>query len=93
MVSIVARPAIFTILTIIVNCTKEIIRVNNPPSITTINKDDKFVTLIEVFTVELAHQERLLILLTHATRDSVSNFASASLRRSLEDEKVTMYAQ
>jgi quinol monooxygenase YgiN len=63
---------------------------------TVISKNSKFVTLINVFTVEPANQQRLLNLLTHATETSVrhsSGFISSSLHRSLDGTKVVMYAQ
>jgi quinol monooxygenase YgiN len=63
---------------------------------TTISPRPKLVTLINVFTVEPANQERLLDLLTRATETSVRHapgFISASLHRGLDGTKVTMYAQ
>jgi len=54
------------------------------------------VTLINVFTVDPGNQERLIDLLTRATEDFVSRapgFLSATLHRSLDGRKVTMYAQ
>jgi quinol monooxygenase YgiN len=63
---------------------------------TTISPSRKLVTLINVFTVEPANQERLLDLLTRATETSVRHapgFISASLHRGLDGTKVTMYAQ
>jgi quinol monooxygenase YgiN len=63
---------------------------------TTISPSRKLVTLINVFTVEPANQERLLDLLARATETSVRHapgFISASLHRSLDGTKVTMYAQ
>ncbi|NML64127.1 antibiotic biosynthesis monooxygenase [Hymenobacter sp. RP-2-7] len=53
-------------------------------------------TLINVFTVEPAQQQRLVQLLALATAGSVRQvpgFVSASLHRSLDGRKVTMYAQ
>jgi quinol monooxygenase YgiN len=61
-----------------------------------ISKNSKFVTLINVFTVKPANQQRLLNLLTHATEASVRHslgFISSSLHRSLDGTKVVMYAQ
>ncbi len=52
------------------------------------------VTLINVFTVEPANQRPLLELLGLATETSVRHapgFISASLHRSLDGTKVTMY--
>ena len=63
---------------------------------TTISKDARLVTLINVFTVEPANQQRLVGLLARATETSVRHapgFVSASLHRSLDGTKVTMYAQ
>ena len=63
---------------------------------TTISPSRKLVTLINVFTVEPANQRRLVELLARATETSVRHepsFVSASLHRSLDGRKVTMYAQ
>jgi quinol monooxygenase YgiN len=63
---------------------------------TTISKDAKFVTFINVFTVEPANQKQLVELLTHVTETSVRHaqgFVSSALHRSLDGTKVTMYAQ
>src|ERR1700682_4692271 len=54
------------------------------------------VTLINVFTVEPANQQRLIDLLTRATDGSVNRspgFISSTLHRSIDGTKVTMYAQ
>jgi quinol monooxygenase YgiN len=62
----------------------------------TIKKGTGVVTLINVFTVEPAKQLELISLLTRATDLSVrhvAGFISASLHRSLDGTKVTMYAQ
>ena len=63
---------------------------------TTIFPNRKLVTLINVFTVEPANQRQLVELLARATETSVRHapgFISASLHRSLDGTKVTMYAQ
>ena len=63
---------------------------------TTISPSRALVTLINVFTVEPANQERLLDLLARATETSVRHapgFISASLHRGLDGTKVTIYAQ
>jgi len=63
---------------------------------TTISTTSGLITLINVFTVELANQRRLIELLTEATEVSVRRapgFVSASLHRSTNGTKVTMYAQ
>ena len=57
--------------------------------------DDPVVT-INVFTVEPANQARLVALLTRATRggvDRAPGFLGATLHRSLDGTKVTMYAR
>ena len=62
----------------------------------TLSNDAKLVTFINVFTVEPANQQRLVDLLAHATVASVRHapgFVSATLHRSLDGTKVTMYAQ
>ena len=54
------------------------------------------VTLINVFTVEPANQQRLLDLLARATDGWViraPGFISSTLHRSIDGTKVTMYAQ
>jgi quinol monooxygenase YgiN len=63
---------------------------------TTISKDNKILTLINVFTVDPVNQQKLLELLTLATENSVrkmQGFISSSLHRSIDGTKVTMYAQ
>lgn len=63
---------------------------------TTIAENTEFVTLINVFTVEFAHQDELIALLTRATETSVRHvpgFVSAALHSSVDGTKVTMYAQ
>ena len=60
-------------------------RMNSPP-----------VTLINVFTVDPANQDELVELLARATDTSVRHapgFISATLHRSLDGTKVTMYAR
>jgi heme-degrading monooxygenase HmoA len=63
---------------------------------TTISTERDVVTLINVFTVAPADQQRLLDLLVEAT-ESVMNglpgFVSANLHRSIDGTKVTNYAQ
>ncbi len=54
------------------------------------------VILINVFTVEPGNQQRLIDLLTRATDGLVSRapgFISATLHRSVDGTKVTMYAR
>ncbi len=63
---------------------------------TKINKLDKYLTLINIFTVDPANQQKLVDLLTLATESSVrkiKGFVSSSLHRSIDGIKVTMYAQ
>ena len=62
----------------------------------TISAKANLITLINVFTVEPANQHRLVELLAEATESSVGpapGFVSASLHRSIDGTKVTMYAQ
>jgi quinol monooxygenase YgiN len=63
---------------------------------TTISKDSKLVTLINVFTGAPDHQQEVVDLLARATETSVRHapgFISSSLHRSLDGTKVVMYAQ
>jgi quinol monooxygenase YgiN len=63
---------------------------------TTISTAARVLTLINVFTVDPANQPRLVELLTEVTEVYVRRargFVSASLHRSLDGTKVTMYAQ
>jgi quinol monooxygenase YgiN len=63
---------------------------------TTISKQNNYLTLINVFTVEPTNQQKLVELLTFATNSTVreiTGFISSSLHRSLDGTKVTMYAQ
>ena len=65
-------------------------------TMTTISAKSDVMTLINVFTVEPANQRRLVELLTEATEVSVRRapgFVSASLHRSTDGTKVTVYAQ
>ena len=62
----------------------------------TISKDNKIVTLINVFTVEPENQQRLVDVLTEATEKVMSlqpGFISANLHKSLDGKRVTNYAQ
>jgi quinol monooxygenase YgiN len=64
--------------------------------VTRISAKGDVITLINVFTVDPANQRRLIDLLTEATEGSVRRapgFVSASLHRSTDGTKVTMYAQ
>jgi quinol monooxygenase YgiN len=61
-----------------------------------ISQTDRFLTVINVFTVAPSDQARLIELLTRATESSVRyvpGFIAAALHRSLDGRKVTMYAQ
>ena len=63
---------------------------------TQISTTNDVITFINVFTVEPDKQQRLVELLTEATEVSVRQapgFVSASLHRSTDGTKVTMYAQ
>jgi quinol monooxygenase YgiN len=58
--------------------------------------ENGIVTLINVFTVDPANQQRLVDLLTRATDGFVTSapgFMSSTLHRSADGTKVTMYAQ
>jgi quinol monooxygenase YgiN len=63
---------------------------------TTISVENNYLTLINVFKVDPANQQKLVELLTLATEESVRKvigFISASLHKSIDGAKVTMYAQ
>ena len=63
---------------------------------TTIEKDNKLVTLINIFSVEPAKQQQLVDLLIQATETSMRHlpgFISANIHRSLDGTKVANYAQ
>jgi hypothetical protein len=63
---------------------------------TTISKQNNYLTLINVFTVQPVNQQKLVDLLILATKSTVQNitgFVSSSLHRSIDGTKVTMYAQ
>ncbi len=63
---------------------------------TTISKDNKFVTLINVFTVEPENQQKLVDMLVEATErtmKNVSGFISATIHKSADGVRVTNYAQ
>ena len=60
------------------------------------SENDSTVTFINVFTVAQAHQQRLIDLLTCAPDGFVNRapgFISATLHRSIDGTKVTMYAR
>ena len=63
---------------------------------TRIAKDQPLVTLINVFTVDPANQQRLVEILTEATEQvtrTLPGFISANLHRSVDGTRVTNYAQ
>jgi quinol monooxygenase YgiN len=62
---------------------------------TTISKDNNYLTLINVFKVDPENQQKLVDLLIKATENvkKVPGFISSSLHRSVDGTKVTMYAQ
>lgn len=63
---------------------------------TTISKDNKVVTLVNVFTVEPENQQKLIDLLVEATEKTmknVSGFVSANIHKSLDGVRVVNYAQ
>ncbi len=62
----------------------------------TISTERNYLTLINVFKVDPKDQQKLIELLTLATKGTVSNipgFIASSLHCSLDGTKVTMYAQ
>ena len=63
---------------------------------TTISKDNKVMTLINVFTVEPDNQQRLVDLLIEATEKTMKNilgFISANIHKSADGVRVVNYAQ
>ena len=63
---------------------------------TTISKDNKIMTLINVFTVEPENQQRLVELLVEATEKTMKNvdgFISANIHKSADGVRVVNYAQ
>ena len=63
---------------------------------TTIKTDNEVVTLINVFTVEPEHQQRLVDLLVTATEAVIGKqpgFVSANIHKSLDGTRVANYAQ
>jgi quinol monooxygenase YgiN len=65
-------------------------------SMPTIEKGDRPMTAINVFTVAPENQARLIELLRSATESNIRHvpgFVAAALHRSLDGTKVTMYAQ
>ena len=62
----------------------------------TIAKNNDVITLINVFTVQPEHQQRLVGVLVEATEAVMKHhpgFASASIHKSLDGTRVTNYAQ
>jgi len=63
---------------------------------TTISKDNKVVTLVNVFTVAPENQQRLVEMLVEATEKTmkhVPGFVSANIHKSLDGVRVANYAQ
>src|SRR5580765_2170025 len=62
---------------------------------TTISKENNYLTLINIFTVRPADQGKLVELLIQATNiiRKTPGFISSVLHRGLDGTKVTMYAQ
>ncbi len=61
-----------------------------------ISKDNKVVTLINVFTVEPGRQQQVVDMLIAATENTMKKlpgFVSASIHKSLDGVRVTNYAQ
>ena len=62
----------------------------------TIEKDSKILTLINVFTVAPEKQQELVALLIDATQETMKHlpgFISANIHRSLDGKRVVNYAQ
>ena len=62
----------------------------------TISKDNRVVTLINVFTVEPENQQRLVDMLVEATEKTMKNlsgFVSANIHKSTDGVRVANYAQ
>jgi heme-degrading monooxygenase HmoA len=63
---------------------------------TTISKDNRVVTLVNLFTVAPENQERLIEMLVEATEKTmkhVPGFVSANIHKSLDGVRVVNYAQ
>ena len=63
---------------------------------TTISKDSPYLTLINIFTMEPAHQQTVVDLLTQVTANRVAHqpgFVSCSLHKSQDGKRVVMYSQ
>jgi quinol monooxygenase YgiN len=62
---------------------------------TSISKDNKYLTLINIFKVAPEDQRELVELLTKAAESvrKIPGFVSSSLHRSMDGTRVTMYAQ
>jgi heme-degrading monooxygenase HmoA len=63
---------------------------------TTISKDNKIMTLVNVFTVEPENQQRLVDMLIEATEKTMKNlpgFISANIHKSADGARVANYAQ
>ena len=61
-----------------------------------ISKENKVVTLINVFTVEPANQQKVATMLMEATEKTMQHipgFVSASIHKSLDGVRVVNYAQ
>ncbi len=64
-------------------------------NMTTISRENNYLTLINLFRVDPANQQELVDLLIQATESvkKIEGFISSSLHRSLDGTKVAMYAQ
>ena len=61
-----------------------------------ISKENKVVTLINVFTVESANQQKVVDMLVEATQKTMQHipgFVSASIHKSVDGVRVVNYAQ
>jgi heme-degrading monooxygenase HmoA len=63
---------------------------------TTISKDSSVITLINIFTVDPQHQQKLINMLVDATEKTMRHlpgFIAANIHKSLDGKQVVNYAQ
>jgi heme-degrading monooxygenase HmoA len=78
------------------NAGTSVTAVTNPPASSTIATGADLTTLINVFTVTLENQQRLVDVLTEATEKVIQHqpgFVSANIHASDDGERVVNYAQ
>jgi quinol monooxygenase YgiN len=77
-------------------CIRKALAVLKEKPLTTISKNNKVVTLINVFTVDPKDQQRLADMLWEATEKTMKKlpgFVSANIHKSLDGVRVANYAQ